>query len=57
MLIDLLKTLASYGVLTVNECRDILGYPPIEGGDIAFVKTEHGAVPVRDLNKHFTEPI
>ena len=33
------------GVYAVNEARDILGLPPVEGGDRPMVQTAHGPVP------------
>lgn len=34
------------GVYAVNEARDILGLPPVEGGDRPTVQTAHGPVPL-----------
>lgn len=50
---DLWKTAADRGFLTINEVRAMMGKAEIEGGDIATVMTPTGAVPVVDLELYF----
>lgn len=45
-----------WGLNTINEIRERLGYPKIDGGDIAFVMTPTGAVPVDRLDLYFQLP-
>lgn len=53
---DLLENMKAYGegermgVLTVNGIRNELGMPKIKGGDVAFVQTAAGAIPVEWLD-------
>lgn len=53
---DLLENMKAYGegermgVLTVNGIRNELGMPKIKGGDIAFIQTAAGAIPVEWLD-------
>lgn len=44
------------GILNINEVRGKLGLAPIDGGDINFVQTSTGAVPVDRMNLYFAMP-
>ncbi|MBV9814087.1 MAG: phage portal protein, partial [Acetobacteraceae bacterium] len=41
---QLLSTYVKDGIYTVNEARDLLGLPPIGGGDVAMVYAAQGPV-------------
>lgn len=53
---DLLENMKGYGdgerlgVLTINGIRNEFGLPKIKGGDVAFVQTAAGAIPVEWLD-------
>jgi HK97 family phage portal protein len=53
---DLWAKSVEKGLMTINEIRAKMGLPPIDGGDIAFVMTPTGAVPVTDLELYFQLP-
>lgn len=44
------------GIYSINEVRANLGLAPTEGGDINFITTSVGAVPVVDLELYFRLP-
>lgn len=46
----------AFGNFNVNEIRDRLGMNPVEGGDVNFVMTPTGAVPLDRLNLYFQLP-
>lgn len=51
--LDMMKLYAEaerLGVYTINGVRQELGLPPIKGGDVAFVQTAAGAIPVEWLD-------
>lgn len=50
---DLWDKATKGGILTINEVRAKMGLPPIDGGDIAFILSPTGAVPVVDLELYF----
>lgn len=47
---SLFKTGLEAGVYTINEVRGWLGLSPIEGGDVPFVNSPLGLVPVSDIS-------
>lgn len=50
---ELYTDAVSKGKLSINHVRDILKLNPIEGGDVKFVITPTGAVPVDNLDQYF----
>lgn len=44
------------GIMAINEVRGKMGLNPIDGGDINFVQTSTGAVPVDRMNLYFAMP-
>ena len=46
----------AFGIYSPNEVRARLGYPPTEGGNIPFVQTPTGAIPVALLPEMFRFP-
>lgn len=53
---DLWKDAVQNGLLTINEVRAMMGYGPVEGGDIPYVSTPTGAMPVNLLPEYFRFP-
>lgn len=39
--INIISQSKEIGILTVNEQRELLGYPPVEGGDIRLVSLNY----------------
>ena len=46
----------SFGIYSPNEVREELGKPPVEGGDVHFVSTPTGAIPLDRMNLFFQLP-
>lgn len=53
---DLYERGIGKGIYSINEVRSNLGLAPIDGGDINFITTSVGAVPVVDLELYFRLP-
>jgi len=53
---DLNKIAVNNGLNTINEIRERMGYPKIDGGDIAFIMAPTGAVPVDRMDLFFMPP-
>lgn len=53
---DLWKAAIQNGILNINEVRTKMGHSEIAGGDINYVMTPTGAVPVVDLELYFKLP-
>jgi HK97 family phage portal protein len=53
---DLHTDAVQNGIENINEVRAQMGYAPIEGGDINFIMTPTGAVPVVDMELYFRLP-
>ena len=53
---DLWKDAVQNGLMNINEVRSKMGLAKIEGGDINYVMTPTGAVPVVDLELYFKLP-
>ena len=45
-----------WGILSPNEVRAKLGYAPVDGGDVNFVMTPTGAVPLDRMDLYFQIP-
>jgi hypothetical protein len=45
-----------FGVLSVNEARQLNSLPPIPDGDFHYIITPEGAVQVRDLEDTYFKP-
>lgn len=50
---DLWKSAVQNGLMTINEVRKLMGYSEMDGGDIAFIMSPTGAVPVVDMELYF----
>lgn len=46
----------SFGIYSPNEVREELGKPPVEGGDVHFISTPTGAIPLDRMNLFFQLP-
>jgi HK97 family phage portal protein len=53
---DLWKDGVQTGIMNINEVRKMMGLTEIDGGDINFVMTATGAVPVVDMELYFRLP-
>jgi len=53
---DLWKIAVQIGLLSINEVRNKMGYADVDGGDIPFVMTPTGAVPIDRLDLYFQLP-
>lgn len=53
---DLWKDAIQNGILNINEIRIKMGYKTIPGGDVNYVMTPTGAVPVEDMELYFQLP-
>ncbi len=50
---DLWKTAIQNGVMNINEVRKLMGMNPTDGGDINYIMSPTGAVPVVDMELYF----
>lgn len=46
----------AHAIFSPNEIREDLGKPPIPGGDIYFVTTPTGAIPLESMHEYFQMP-
>lgn len=46
----------SFGIYSPNEVREELGKPPIDGGDVHFISTPTGAIPLESMHRYFQMP-
>lgn len=53
---DLWKNAVQNGLMNINEVRSLMGLASVPGGDINYVMTPTGAVPVVDLELYFKIP-
>lgn len=53
---DLWKSAVQNGIMNINEVRKLMGLNEIRGGDVNYVMSPTGAVPVVDLELYFKIP-